>query len=166
MESREFTLIAPGLRERIVSMVKRFAPAEGPADISDDVAQDTLLRLWSMKEKLDEYRSVEALAMTVARNLALDALRSARPHQGLEDLALADRGPAPDEVMALKETSIRLDAIISALPSLQQAVLRMRHEDGMEIDEIALALGSTPGNIRTALSRARHNVKNLFKNGL
>ena len=45
------------------------------ADTAEDIAQDTLLRLWQLRDRLDGYRSVDALAGVIARNLAIDHLR-------------------------------------------------------------------------------------------
>ena len=137
MDRKEFSAMAPALRERVIGMAGRICPP----DIADDVAQDTLLRLWTMREKLDAYSSIEALAMVIARNRAIDLMR---------------------EAVTTSETAAEIDTIMSSLPSVQQAVLRMRHVEGMEIEEIARTIGSKPGAIRTALSRARQNVKELF----
>ena len=154
--------MAPRLRQRIVERVRRFIPTDSSRDIANDVAQDTLLRLWIMRDRLDEYRSVEALAMVVARNIAIDYLRSAQPMNTLDGLDFADGSSLPDDLLVASETQNCFDSILASLPSVQQAVLRMRHQEGMEIEEIAQAIGSNPGAIRTALSRARQNVRTLF----
>ena len=52
MDRSEFERMAPRLRERIVSMVVGMS-AEADSDMADDVAQDTLLKLWMMRDKLD-----------------------------------------------------------------------------------------------------------------
>lgn len=150
--------MAPALRERVIGMAGRICPP----DIADDVAQDTLLRLWTMREKLDAYSSIEALAMVIARNRAIDLMREAGTHTGLGGIERQELYPAPDEAVTTSETAAEIDTIMSSLPSVQQAVLRMRHVEGMEIEEIARTIGSKPGAIRTALSRARQNVKELF----
>lgn len=74
MNRTEFERMAPPLRKRIVSMVLGMS-ASADADLADDVAQDTLLRLWTIRDKLDEYRSVDSLAMVIARHRAIDLLR-------------------------------------------------------------------------------------------
>ena len=45
---------------------------------------------------------------------------------------------------------------------MQQAVLRMKHLDGLEVGEIAELPGSTPEAVRMNLSRARRRVKEMF----
>ena len=48
------------------------------------------------------------------------------------------------------------------LPTVEQAVLRMRHIDGMEIEEIAAISSSTTGAVLTALSRARRRIRDIY----
>ena len=55
-----------------------------------------------------------------------------------------------------------VDEILSQLPQRQQMLLRMRHVDGLEIDQMARALNSSNGAIRTALSRARRAAFEIF----
>ncbi|MBC8110355.1 MAG: RNA polymerase subunit sigma-24, partial [Verrucomicrobia bacterium] len=38
-----------------------------PTD-AEDAVQDVLMKMWDIREKLDAYHSVEALAMTITRN--------------------------------------------------------------------------------------------------
>lgn len=162
MERNEFESMAPPLRERIVAMVIRMS-ADIDEDLADDVAQDTLLRLWTMRDRLETYRSVEALAMVIARNRAIDLLRErSAPTISLDDFDRADHSPTPEETMIGHEETDALHRILSTLPSGQQAVIRMKHIEGLEINEIASITGSTPGAIRVTLSRARHHIKELF----
>ena len=41
-------------------------------DEAEDIVQDTLVKLWQTRETLGNVNSLEALAVTMARNLALD----------------------------------------------------------------------------------------------
>ena len=42
--------------------------------------------------------------------------------------------------------------LINKLPGLQQTILRMKHVDGFEVEEIARLTGSTPEAVRMNLS--------------
>lgn len=57
-----------------------------------------------------------------------------------------------------------LIAAIESLPEMEQAVLRMKHIDGMETPDIAALVGSNPAAVRTALSRARKKVRDIYQN--
>ena len=48
------------------------------------------------------------------------------------------------------------------MPDRQQAILRMKHVDGMETDEIAALTGMTADSVRQNLSRARRNIMKRF----
>lgn len=163
MFRRSFDTIARKLRPRIVS---RMIAMTGSAADADDIAQETLLRLWMMRERLQGYKSVEALAMVIARNLAIDGMRATRPTVDIDDEVvgntLADSAPMPDARMIYGETEAGIDAILGQLAPGQQAVIRMRHVEGMEIDRIAALIGSTENNVRVTLCRARARVRQLF----
>ena len=168
MDRKEFESIAPSLRESIVRMVGRLVPTGESSGLADDVAQDTLLRLWTRRDTIDSYRSIEALAMVMARNRTIDLLR--REHTGkyvsLDESPYdsPDTAPDPHENLETDEAGTRLHSIIASLPSAQQALIRMRHVEEMEIDEIAAVTGSSPEAIRVMLSRARRHIKDLFLN--
>ena len=42
---------------------------------AEDIAQETLIRLWSMREDLERFKSMVALAGVVARRLCIDRFR-------------------------------------------------------------------------------------------
>lgn len=163
MTRKEFETMAPPLRAHIVAMVRRLS-AEADSDLADDVAQDTLLKLWTMRDRLETYRSVEALAMVVARNRTIDMLRNP-----LGAIVAIDDTPehsdpslSAEEQLIVMEEQNDIDEIIASLPSPQQAILKMKHIEGLEVNEIARITGSSPGAIRVALSRTRHQIKKIF----
>lgn len=126
-----------------------------------DVTQETLLRLWHLRDRLSEYNSIEAVARTIARNLSLNYVRdrhsssSVEVHGDFPDTATAEEGYT-DEV-----SDELLDAI-KALPDRDQMILRMKHIDELEIEEICRIIRVSPGAVRTALSRARKRIRELF----
>lgn len=164
MEQKDFEAMAPQLRQRIVGMVRKLSADSGDTDLADDVAQDTLLKLWSMRDRLDAYTSVDALAMVIARNRAIDLLKrvSALRSCDIADIDISDTAVSAEDAIISTESENRAMSLLASLPSGQQAVLRMRHVDGMEISEIAAVTGSTTNAIRVTLSRARQNIKELY----
>jgi len=43
---------------------------------AEDALQDVLLRLWTNRQQLDTYHSIEALAVQMTKNLCLDRLKA------------------------------------------------------------------------------------------
>lgn len=161
MERSRFEKMVGKLRPRLVLQAMKIT---GDNDAADDIAQETLLRMWTMRDRLDAYNSVEALAMVMNRNIALSMLRSSKPMASLDDpcLAISDSAPPPDAGIIAGETAMTIDKVMSMLAPGQQAVLKMKHVEGMEIPEIARITGSTENNVRVLLCRARARVKELF----
>lgn len=163
MFRKSFESTVRKLRPTIVS---RMIAMTGNADDADDIAQETLLRLWMMRDRLGKYKSIEALATVIARNLAIDGKRAGRATVDIDDEVigntLADNGPAPDARIIAGETASGIDAVLKQLAPGQEAVIRMKHIEGMEISEIARLIGSTENNVRVTLCRARARVRQLF----
>lgn len=67
-----------------------------------------------------------------------------------------------EEKLIVMEERTEIDEIIASLPSAQQALLKMKHVEGLEVNEISRITGSSPGAIRVTLSRTRHQIKELF----
>ena len=55
-----------------------------PAE-AEDVVQDTMMKVWSRRDKWDELESIEAFCLTICRNISLDKLKKAEnQNQSLE----------------------------------------------------------------------------------
>lgn len=131
---------------------------------AEDTVQDVLCKLWMIREQLDEYRSIEALATTILRNLCFNKLRYEYREIPLDtkdaeytDNEAADREEQEEQIQTLLQ-------LVDKLPDTQQAVLRMKHVDGMEVKDIAGIIGCTEDAVRMNLSRARKRIKELFFN--
>lgn len=152
MEREEFEIFAKGIRPKM--LIRATALLGDSADAADAV-QDSMLKLWFFRHRLREYSSPVAPAMVILRRECFTRLRTKRL---TEPLAAADT--LEGEMMA--EENPELSAAIAALPPVEQAVLRMKHIEEMETEEIASLTGSTPGAVRAALSRARKRVRDTY----
>jgi len=134
-------------------------------DKAEDLVQDTLLKLWNIHDSLEQYRSVDALATTIIRNLSLNTIRDDHKADIDEDAMaqIADTSSFENEMMDAEETT-EVMRLIGQLPDMQQTVLRMKHVEGLEIDEIAQMIGSKPEAVRQNLSRARKKIREQFLN--
>ncbi len=163
MDRKEFEHIALTIRPKLLASAITLIGNETDAE---DAVQDTLLKMWTIRDRLSSYRSPEALGLVMTRNFCLDRLRKKNlvVLSAIDsDLDEPERGPSSaEEIMIDRENQLELHDIIGKLPSSQREILLMRHEENMEIGEIAATRGITEGNVRTLLSRARHRIKELF----
>ena len=96
MELETFKITVLPLREKLINISWRMIEDRSDAE---DIVQETFLKLWQIREKLDGYNSVEALAVQVAKNLALDKLKQHRPEGtdiALLSLDSGTRNPAEE----------------------------------------------------------------------
>lgn len=150
MTQEEFKEEAQRLRPRLMLTARRYL---GDDDAEDKV-QDALLRLWQMVGELRQ--PFDALALRLTRNLCIDQVRRRKPTVMLTDSGGSDQADGDDERIE------RMMAVVSTLPSLQQTILRLRHLEGMEMNEIADLTGSSEVAVRKALSRARQAVRQKY----
>ena len=152
MERREFCTLACNLRADILSVSRRFLGNEAEAE---DNVQDTLLKLWGIRDQLDAVRSVPALAHAICRNLCISKLRKRNiiPIELSEEIRIASAHDS--EWMLEEEENARwLEDRIEELPASQMQILRMSQQDGLENSEIAELLGISEATVRSALCKA------------
>ena len=132
-------------------------------DEAEDVVQEVLLKLWFLRERLETYRSIDALGVVITKHLCLSRKRGRHLDKvPLEEGMVIIGEDSPEWRMVREERMDEILELIAGLPDLQQAVLRMKHVEGFEVEEIARLTGSNPIAVRTNLSRARKKVREQF----
>jgi RNA polymerase sigma factor (sigma-70 family) len=131
------------LTQRITPRVMAYAyrVLAGDRAEAEDVAQETMLRLWRMAP---QWRQGEAKVTTwayrVATNLCTDRLRSRR-RRGRTPLE--DAPDVPDPAIGAVERMVEADrvdalqAALAQLPDRQRQAVVLRHIDGLSNPEIA-----------------------------
>jgi RNA polymerase sigma-70 factor (ECF subfamily) len=159
MEQKEFETLIRRIRPRLHQEAFRHLLDN---DEAEDVTQETVLKLWAMRLELDQYRSVEALAIVMARRIALTRKRKKTvPLTDWQKVDLAESN-TPETTVISQEEENRVLNLMSKLPDAQKAVLRMKHLDGLETSEIARITGSSEESVRQNLSRARRKIMQMF----
>jgi len=133
-------------------------------DEAEDVVQDTMMRLWSKRAKLQTYRSIEAFAMIITKNLCLDQLRSRkRITVDLVDEHTVESSD-PYKLTELSDTINRVYEEIDRLPDQQKMIIHLRDIEGYDFDEIADIMDLSLNVIRVNLSRARKKIREALVN--
>lgn len=158
MTEKSFIRLVPQLR---AVAIRAGISAGVGGDAAEDVAQDTVIRLWQMCDDLERFDSPVALASIVARRLALNALRRS-PSVALTDAdhlqMAAPPSSQPDAQLQQRDDTEWLDRQLSQLPSTQQQVFYMRQVERRSHREIAQLVGISPASVCTLLARARHAI--------
>ena len=131
---------------------------------AEDVLQDTYVTVWRKAASFDASRaSPITWLVTIARNRAIDRLRSAAPMRNsapVEDAHdLADSGPLASDVVEQADEAARLNGCLETLEDRARAVIRTAFFEGTTYDELArrenVPLGTMKSWIRRGLMRLR-----------
>lgn len=133
------------------------------ADDAEDVAQDVMIRLWTMREELD-LLTVQRLIVVMARRLSLNLLRHSHEHESLDVSEQSEGSLTPLQLMQEGEMMSWLEKRMQALPRTERLVLHMRQVEQRSLDEMATLLGLRQHTVETLLSNARRKLLEEIKN--
>jgi RNA polymerase sigma-70 factor (ECF subfamily) len=127
---------------------------------AEDMVQEVFIKLWNLRGKLDEYRSVEALAMVTTKNLCLDKLKKRKIRtESIENMQFEIGATQQEQKTDLTDIIHKIHMIIQTLPEQQRQIIQLRDIEGFDFEEIAEMLEMTENAIRVNLSRARKKIR-------
>jgi RNA polymerase sigma-70 factor (ECF subfamily) len=135
------------------------------ASVAEDLVQELFLRLWNRIQDFDDSRgSLQVWVVAIARNMAIDYIRSAHSRFTARSRPIdqTDHFPISYKTSEVDSTLHNSRAVKEAFLSLnmnQRKVLEMAYFEGFSQSEIALRLqeplGTVKSWIRSALSKLR-----------
>ena len=159
MTRQAFEHIAPQLRHRLKDIAQRFF---GDEDKAEDIAQETLMRLWLLRDRIAPQADIGPLAVRMAKNLCVSEWRKQQVRQGqavqVEFVAHCDI----QRDVELKEDIDRLRQAVNQLKPAEQRLFRMRYEAEMDIGQIAAATGIGERSVSAMLSTAKRKLQEIL----
>jgi len=137
----------------------------GRDDEAEDVAQDTLVKLWKNVDRLRHGEELPWL-MTCTRNACLDVLRGRTRARGLLQLIVSenkalgqadDSGPA--EEMRSDERVRALRAAIRDMPEPGRSLLILRDIQELDVATVARTLELSETQVKVYTFRARRQLR-------
>lgn len=151
------------LKDRLYRLALRITLSKQDAE---DVVQDTMIKLWNRRDSWNEIQSIEAFAMTICRNIALDHLKlHDSKNASLDALMIErpDRGQSPLENLQHNDSIECVRAIMNSLPEKQRTCMQLRDFEGKSYKEIAEILAISEEQVKINIFRARKTVKEIFE---
>jgi RNA polymerase sigma-70 factor (family 1) len=162
MNRESFCILVHQLSRKLYGFAFRILRNQQEAE---DVVQEIFIKLWNMREKLDEYRSIDALATTMTRNHCIDLIRKQKNEFNVEiDFSNYSNLTvnSPFENMVLKESGIIIESIIERMPENIRIILLLHDIEGKSYEEIANETGHNINTLRVTISRARKIIRDEF----
>jgi len=166
-DKRAFDLLVLKYQRKIMRLLARMI--RNPADV-EEVAQETFIRAY---RSLPQFRGDSAFyswLYRIALNTARNWLAAARQRPGAAQTVSTDSDETfspeatlsdiatPESLAASREIAAAVSAAIADLPEDLRTAIMLREIDGMRYEDIALAMNSPIGTVRSRIFRAREAI--------
>ena len=130
-------------------------------DDAEDAVQETFLKLWEMRDKLDGVESAKAYSIRILKNECLSRLRKVKKSVPAEQVLAKEPISPTDEQIDARMRLEKVLGAIKSLPDSQKQVLLLRTVEGLSYEEISKKMGMSQLTLRVLLTRARGALRNL-----
>ena len=135
------------------------------AQAAEDMVQETFLKLWMQRDKMEKVDNPEAYSITVLRRIFYDKMRAGHLQEVDKDVGSLQVSSSQNISKQLEEADEyqRVRLLITHLPEPQARIMLMRDIEDRSFEEISTETGLTEVNIRSILSRARKKIREQIK---
>ena len=148
MTQEEFAHIANEMRRKSVSVAQGFG--YGLED-AEDIAQDVMLKLWCLHEKMDDAARLKASVTIITKQVCIDKWRATHIQTRVGDIMpIVDEDSLYDKLEYTELEQWMMEQIDN-LPSTSSIVLRMRQLEHRELGEIAEILNIRQTSVTSSL---------------
>lgn len=141
----------------VVGLARRML---GEAAEAEDIAQETMLRLWRLGGQLEVGAvGVRAWLLRVARNLCIDHLRGGQRLRVVDEVPEEIEEPRQLDELQAADVSARVEQAMMELPDRQRTALLLFHNDGLSLAEIGQEMGVSAEAVESLLARGRRGLK-------
>lgn len=128
---------------------------------AEDAVQEVYVKIW---QKADSYAASRASPMSwliaIARNHAIDRLRTRKPHSDIDAAAeVADEAPSPEASAVLASERSRIEKCMEELDPPKADAVRGAYLDGYSYQELADRFEVPINTMRTWLRRSLMTLK-------
>lgn len=125
--------------------------------VADDLAQETLLKVYRSRGTLRDGTRLEAWLYQIARGTIIDHHRRQRPQ---EELPSALAGESPDELAAMRAQVLpSLQRFLEELPAAYREPVRLAELEELPLARIALRLDLSLTAVKSRVRRGRAMLK-------
>lgn len=168
-DTAAFETLQSRLMPSITHFVRRLV---GPGE-SDDIVQDVLIAFYTHLHQIDPPEKLRPFLYRVARNRAYDELRRRgrwnavpiddEPVLEWVSAAAADSSSAaPEDLAHWLLLHIQVQEAMDRLPEVQRQALILYAEEGLSLTEIAQAMDTRVGTVKSRIFYARRTLRRIL----
>lgn len=149
------------VRRHTVALSRFLASTGARGDELEDLVQEAFFRAFRSIDRFRGQAAFRTWLLAIGGNVLKDQRRRAarRKVVPLLDHDVVEPSGDPHDHAVAGDVERRLEEALRRLPPMQRNVFLLRAQQGLEYDEIAGALGSTPGAARVHYHHAVRRLK-------
>ena len=145
------------LRDDYPRLVGAVALVSGELAAAEDAVQEAIARAWERTERGEQIEALDRWVAAVAMNLSRSRLRHLRVERRARHLLAA-----PAAVDAPSADAIDVRNALLALPHRQRSVVVLRYYLDLDTAEVAAAMGTSEGTVKSQLAKARAHLADFL----
>jgi RNA polymerase sigma-70 factor (ECF subfamily) len=163
---------------RLVRLMRTMGPH---SDMAEDLAQETFMRVWRARHRYEAGAKFSTWLFTIAANVSRNATRSAGRRQEVNEVDAPMSGEGSQAVGILAATALDASGLmpgrmvegsergeiirkaVEALGERQRTALMLSRFENLSYAEIAEAMGLSTKAVKSLLSRARVNLREILQ---
>lgn len=159
------------LQRHLEPQVRRFVRRLiGTTDTEDDIVQNVFIALYYNMHRIETLEKFRPYLFRIARNCCYDQLREQGRYNALslddyhnEDFAVASTLPEPEELAHWVLLHLEVKGALERLPEVQRQTLILYSEEGFSYAEIAVAMNTNIGTVKSRLFHAKRLLRQLLR---
>ncbi len=132
-------------------------------DDACEIAQDVFIKIWDIREGLDEHKSVSGLIFRMTKFKSIDLLRKAEKRVNTVQIEPSDNffvtNQTADQSLFTKELELAYRKTLSQLPARRKQIFLMSREDNLTYKQIAAKLGISSKTVEAQIRLALHQIR-------
>lgn len=122
--------------------------------VAEDVTSEVFMKaLRSIGRYQDTGRPFSAWLYQIAVNAVADRYRGQRPTEDIDEQYHLSDGSSLEETAAHRDEIRRIWRLVEELPDQQRTALVLKFQEDMKIEDIAVAMGKSPGAVKLLVHR-------------
>ena len=146
------------LKDKLYRFSLRFVRDQQEAE---DIVQEIMIKVWNRRDDWASWSSMEAMCMTMTRNLSIDRTRS--KHRQMDQMPehydAADTSQNPAQQAESGDMMDLIKLTMDKLPEKQKSIIQLREIEGYTYREIAELLEVPLSQVKINVHRARLFLK-------
>jgi len=134
-------------------------------ELAEEIVQETFLKIWLHREKLNADLSFKSYLFTIARNLTYNMISKATTQQKLKEAvfysSIKEHNKTDHKIQEADYEIIKQKAI-AQLPPRRKKIFELSRDEGMSYEDISKELNISVSTVKGQMSKALETIRTFL----